>query len=665
MGRSPEVVRIELDADGELDAQPLVKFAVNARIDLLATRTLDASGQWRPVKKEHDFNRTAMANHLGLRNAGQLSNVAGPARPISTRDVRDLEHRLMVFAYRHRSLDATAVRGLGWLTAFAQELLPREDDASASTNLERWLGDLCRAGPTSSAEALVLGECLLGLLSGASAADAEAVWHQHQRDAVRTARGLVAVSTRPPGSASLAATHIAARLGPRVLPIVREHVLSSPVGFRTMRIVTRMLQLITRHRRAALAMRDGVEGAKRHHRSDQQRGAEGNGAELRPRAHVPRWWSRDGAVEEREITEFLSSLPAPALLPDPYPGRSQYLEAVRGAIDVGRLGGDRSWASERGPHILQERLDDQSRPRRERAYAAWCCLALGLRSADEVRALAHHTPDRVWAYLAELQETAAHAGVATTALLLDPPEHGDGPAEVDLVRAVSERARPSPAGRPFLKQLPASVAGATAQLLRVALLSPDGLARGRACEALRESGVTNEASAIVAALLADDACPSWLAEIAAFSLGQLADPHGVTALETVAGAPERPAPERHAAFFSLGDLRWFRASVIELAAEVLTGPPPPTAPGTDVRHAAAYAVAVLRPNDLDRTARERQRDLLDYLANPYSQGVDRLTRALAHWGLASFDRVDGRDALTEQALVWGVDERDLDVIAAV
>ncbi len=618
-GRRSTPVVIRVNARGSLEPQSLVKFALNARIDLLAYRTISEPAQWEPAVPT--YVRTAMARKLGYTDRFEFSRLTGAATAVNVGQVRDLEHRLMEFAYAERGLGSQVVRALGWLTAFAKDLLPDDDDNLQATMLARWLGDLSQSGPTNSAEALVMGEGLLGLLGAAPSPRAvDLIWDRHRVEADRTARGLVAVSTRPPGGGALAAVHSAALVGPRLLPLIGEHLRGSPVGFRAMRIVTRMAQLLA--------------------------------------GRTPSWWSIDGRTELTALQDFLVGLARGTPLPDPYPGRSLFLEAVRAVTDLSQARADR-WGFETGPQLIHDRLIDRDRPRRERMYAAYCILELGLQDGAAMERLVGDD-DPAWGYVCRLIQYAESRRVPVAEVIVNPTFDRGEPFEFLLVHHVTETAAP-PAGDPYLARLPESVARATAQLLRCALLSPDGPCRSQACDALREAGVTNEAAGIIANLIIIDKCPDWLCELGTFTIGQLGDPVATGTLEELAGDVRRSVAVRHAAFFALGDLRRHRPTVLRLTTEVLTSRAAETP--VEVRRAATYAVAVLRPDAVPgqptRPYSPEQHSLLEYLANQHATSPDWMIRMLARWGLGTHERAVERDQLMDERSIWGVAETDI------
>jgi hypothetical protein len=567
-----------------------------------------------------------MARKLGYTDRHEFSRLTGAATSVSVSQVRDLEHRLMEFAYAERDLGSQAVRGLGWLTAFARDMLPEDGDNLQSTMLARWLSDLSNSGPTNSAEALVMGEALLGLLGAApSPAAVELIWSRHRAEITRTVRSLVAVATRPPGGGALAAVHTAARVGPSVLDVVEEHLRGSPVGFRAMRIVTRMTQLLS--------------------------------------TRSPSWWSADGRTELETLQRFLGGLDSGPPLPDPYPARSLFLEAVRAVTQLSIACGDQ-WGVEVGPRLLHDHLVDRSRPRRERIYAAYCILELGLQNGEALSALWGDDGDRACGYIRELHEHATTSGSSVVEALIKPTDQPGEPFELGLLRHAGSTAGLS-TGAPYLARLPESITVATVQLLACALLNPDGPGRSQACDALREAGVTNESNGIIGHLVTQPDCPDWLVEMGAFTIGQLGDPVGAETLEQFAGDTRRSVPIRHAAFFALGDLRQHRPRVVHLAAEALTTAAAETP--VEVRRAAAYAIAVLRPDAAPGSPTlpydSHHQALLEYIANPHAVASDWIIRMLAQWGLDTHLRAIERDRGVDERSIWGVQSIDISAIS--
>lgn len=619
-GPTPSVV-ITGDVHGRLDPTQLMKFAMAARVDLLGERTFDA-GQWVPARPARTltFDRTTLEARLGYPKR-TFSKMFGPKGEVTTRQqVVEFEHRLLYFAHQQRSADRGAVRDLGWLSFFWDELGHRpgwlrtklrnvadSDRAPSGSSLARWHADLCEAGPQNSAEALVLGETFLALL--AASPSPSQVWSLYADQGDWTARALVSVSTRPPKGGAAPAIQLAAQLGERVLPIVREHVYRSGVGFRAIRVLTRMFYLA----------REGP----------------------------PPWWTPNAVVEIEAARLLLRELAAQTQLLDPYPARSFLVESLREAAKLARQRSDQAWMVEIDG-MLSRRLMDEGRPTRERAYAAYSLQELRGPGPGLTSVVESIGDDEFWSYLAVVLRMIDRGESVEDALLfanVDVPGRSIDELEEPLRQvAWLIREHLDTAGRgddgalSYVERLPKSCQVGARQLVTYALMSPDGTARRRACETLHEAGVAREAAQVVAALLEDPRAPRWLQELSAFVLDYLEDPVCIDALVTVALENQRDPTVRHAALFALGDLRQRSDVAIDALLGLMN------APEVDpVRQAATYALAALRPRfDLPMSTQYRfdeQFNLLNYMA---TSDRDPLVRLLCVWGVETMQRTAAR-----------------------
>jgi hypothetical protein len=195
-----------------------------------------------------------------------------------------------------------------------------------------------------------------------------------------------------------------------------------------------------------------------------------------------------------------------------------------------------------------------------------------------------------------------------------------------------------------MERVPKSVAEQTAQLVQLALLTPDGTIRRRCCETLREGGFGQAAAEMTLPLLKHPDAPGWLREVAAFTASYLQSTVAEDDLATVAKDGRFPSVA-HAAAFGLGDLGPRSQSVIADLIELsmtLPGRPP------QIAQACAYALAVLRPR-LSDPLRDEQFETLCWLRNT----GDPITGLLASWGIDGIGRLDSRGQIADSALVWG------------
>lgn len=654
--------RIDPAASGGLGPVSLVRYVLHSWVDLLCTRTYDRDHGWVPVRfsKTHEDFAELIWPGSGDTGASKISRLVSPGRPkpggeppgipkhLSRRAVTDLEYRLLAFAHDERGATPEAVHTLGWLTSFWEEQLgsPLVTVSTETTDTTvrsapawpaRWFHDLCEVGPQNSAQALMLGEALISLLAATHRREAaQDLLSAHVQDVRLVTRGLVAIATRPPGGGSVSAVQLAAQLGQPTLPIVREYLERSALGFRTIRILTRMLALA--------------------------------------RAGRPHWWSSDAEEELNEVWSLLSRLADRQLGQlDPYPARSFLVEALREANRVADHF-DLSWQ----PTIrnwLVEHVQNSSRPIRERVYAAYCLNEVDAGAAAElIGERCAIEGDEYWHYLVRLREILTAGRQSLEEFLLDG--HNVSPHKIDEGNCVHRgvtRSPGNPTKGPF-DDLPTGIQRATRQLVRYALLSPDGTMRRRASETLREAGVAAEAATAVNTIMRDPESPRWLVELAAFILGYLEDPVAIPFLEELiadgldtidARGPNPSSAERaesdpsvlHAAFFARGDLRKRTPEAIELARRVLEAP---TDHPNEVIHAATYALAVLRPEldesgDLDDDGKQQHYLLFQLVRSSTS---DPITKSLADWGVENIARHSQRRRGERDRVIWGLDHLD-------
>jgi hypothetical protein len=688
---NPALLGLAADDFG-FDPTSLMEFVLKSRVDLLSERTYDRERGWVVAEPADQLQRRQIAGKLAwdgstfstfisksgkkaseserpsVRRFGQrASGFSAQARSKRFRakaEVDALEATLHVFAMRERHAPVEVMHAYGTMTAFWQELLGSGETSSSSSALHgRWFRDLVEAGPQNAAEALMAGEALLALLLAASeAADAVLLVDAHRQQVTRTVRGLLTVATRPPGRGSMPAAQMLSLLGclpvqwdddgasKSVPDLVLEHVTDSPVGFRTIPVLTRIVLLSA-----------GRYGA------------------------LPAWWSSDGVAEREAVWRVLRQLHETPNTTDPYPARSFVVEALR-TIRMS----ERS-VSEAALEMLQRRASDDTRTVRERAYASYSVYEASRGRANEVAALCgmlrlsreHEAgPDEGLAYAAtliELLERDRSPGASLESLLLvagNATESDDGPRDVrdelalDLAvqevdeilypgrtlrnpRAASqnrERYEAAEANQLLLDRVPGTVREAFVSLVRYALLSIDGSARRRAAETLREAGLGTEAACLILQVMESDAehrVPAWVREHAAFLLGHLTDPVALDALLEIArtAGPDE-VDVRWAAIWALGDIAHPDPAVVATLLEILERPG--RHPLSVVR-AATYALAALFPDS------DESRDVVTAtLRKLASDHPNPLVADLAKWGLVERERAHDRSAHRTVDELWGI-----------
>ena len=665
-----------------LDPRSLVQFVLISRVDLLSEREYDENDGWVVLDEARRLDRAQLARAIGWTPKslslllGQSTEFAGDGDKRGYRAIRSVGDRLMsswaavrhsprfdasrqvsrleadlqMFAMRERRATPAALRSLGSVTSFWQEMLGSgESVAFPNVQDARWFRDLLESGPRNSAEALIAGEALLSLLAASrDRCDAERLVNAHRAQVTRAVRALMTVATKPPSRGAVPAIHLLAQLGSlavqwddeehphTVADLVVEHVRDSPVGFRAVRVLTRIVTLSIR--------RYGL---------------------------VPAWWSHNSASERQMVWDALIAI-VPLRDRDPYPARSLWVEALR-AIQLTK---DPKYG-EMALGLLEERARTEGRPVRERAYAAYCVyLARRDTEATKVSALLNQTrepgdneleADKGLLYAADLIERLLHANVpdlTLETLLLDRAEVGEELDDDELstavgfsldyrVAGVDELVFPDHVRSPndnasvgaVLNRIPDTVRGATQSLIRYSLLSIDGSARRRAAEALREAGVAKEAGCILIQVLKDESLEVWVREHAAFLLGCLADSVAIDPLRE-AGQRGRHRRIRHAAIWALGDIGHPDEAIVQDLLQIALY----RHEESRIVRAATYALAVMHPEPDDGVGKE-VRTALEKLV----EHKDPLVADLARWGLLTRDRGGARESSTPTAQLWGID----------
>jgi hypothetical protein len=562
MGRNPTTIAVSL-ADGpkvQRGWENLVRFATWTRIDLWGTRK-------------------GFAERLGLSYNALNKKLAGSP---SMATIAEVQRCLLVFAKEPEG-PRGAVEGEPLLTPVLTSLyaeLSGYSAARSSAEVEpAWFMDLCVSGPPrSSVETFVRGEALRSMLQlTRSDREREALLAGERRTAAAAAiNDLLAISGAP-ARKGVRAVHLLAHLAPVALPRIEEEIWQSPVGYRSVRILGRI---------------------------------------LRNQDRLPEEQRDSGFIDVvgRLLLKIDEQRPT-----DAYPGRSLWVECMRWAPQTW------AWVEER----LKRRALDPERPVRERMYAAVLLHRRQLVDAcDEV-------VDR----LRTEGTTAGKEGLAYTAAFLDRLLMGDTPEtgwfahrnlldddlsawppgrpEVGVVNAALRTIRARPGTIP-----PASVDGMR-RLVAEAALQPDGTRRRRAAEVLDAAGLGEPAvDALRVILHHPDALP-WQKEQAMFVIGQL---HAANSLEPLQAVVDDPGVEDavlHAALWAIGDIcgtgrpsahhdPTLFQPVIRIAA---------TALNEELRWAATYVLAM-----------GRQPYLQEELAKLRDARFDRVTRAFALWG---------------------------------
>ncbi|WP_285653725.1 hypothetical protein [Actinomycetospora sp. NBRC 106375] len=538
-------------------------------------------------------SRAELAERMGKRESNLHASLYG--RPSADRAtitrsfLQDLE-RALVALPQATEIEPHIRRPLATLVGLREELA-EEGDADAGVRVHgAWFGELCATGPARDAvEAIVRGEALRDLVQEArDRRETERLLTgplgEHAR---QTLVDLLAVTGLPP-TVGASAINVLARLGlPAVAEIGRE-VYQSPMGFRSLRALTRMLWRV-RLRRAGHA--EGFPLAS---------------------------GERELLDEIEDVLLAVEERP-PA---DPYPATGLVVEALRFAP------AEWDWVDA----AIVARARDGERPVRERMFALAVAADRAVRDVDSLLADVGGQPGDEEG-LAWAAAVLSHRGDQAPAEWLAPPSSVHGrrlwpwppgrpePAAVQVVLDALDDADPA--------LLPGSVRDGTKVLVAEALLTLDETRRRRALDVLNVAHVSGVAATAISAMPRDpDRVPRWLRERTAFVLGYLQGHDSLPRLrEIVAAGTEHPAV-LHAAAWGIGDTcgtgawRTHRHCVpVDDLAALLRHP----APGP--RHAAAYTLGVTRQPGA-RPA------LADVATDPHA---DRTTVALARWGLRVFD----------------------------
>ena len=554
MGRNPQTIAVSL-ANRPAARESLVRFATWTRIDLWGTRK-------------------GFAERLGQSfNALNKKLAASPSMGL----IAEVQRCLLVFS--EPGVEGYQPLLTPVLTSLHAELSGSSAVRSSSEVEPAWFMDLCASGPPrSSVEVFTRGEALRSMLQlTRDDRERETLLSGERRTAaVDAIHDLLAISGAP-ARKGVRAVHLLAHLAQVALPQIEEEIWQSPVGYRSIRILGRILR---NQERLPQEQRD----------------------------------FRFIELVGRLLQKIDDQRPT-----DGYPGRSLWVECMRWA--------PREWAWVEAR--LKDRAIDPERPVRERMYAA--VLLQHRQHVD--------TCDEVIEQLQEEGAVAGKEGLAYAAaflerlLLGDTPEAGwfgheglldaglctwpPGRSEVRVVNAALSTIRPEPGTIP-----PASVDGMR-RLVAEAALQPDGTRRRRAAEVLDAAGLGEAAvPAFQVILKHPDALP-WQKEQATFVIGQLHAPNSLAPLQAVAADPAVEEPVLHAALWAIGDVcgtgrpsahdaPGLFEPVIRIAS---------TTRNQELRWAASYVLAMAR-----------QPYLQVELAKLRDSRFDRVTRAFALWG---------------------------------
>lgn len=562
-GKRPDTIGWD-DVDVDRPAS-LIRYALVARVDALC--------------QELNITRATVAARLGMTppNLHQKMSEDGVLRDSGGDFVRSLQWFLQATEERSRTVAGSE------LVAFRLSTLNRHDAESIRVP-SAMLRPLLRSGPARSAEeALVRAAALAGIRSQVDSwADADQLFALYDRpldDEIRhpteaVLRDFVVSLSMPWGDTNTSRT-IAASLQDWVLPHVRAHLLGSPVGWRSARILVRMLRI------------------------NENR------------------WREDSARLLVERIEGVLREVAFAGVPPLDPARCFFEEALRrspGRRDRGGVLEDWAWAWV--PGVLEATARDASQPVRRRAYAALCL------------AERHDSQDRARQVVAALREDP-EPGLTYAATALDQYLAGEvtgfGPVPgSDVVAWVRQFCfdRPVPHDSP-VSQLPPTVQQATQSLVVTALLSIDTTRRRTACDTLIAAGASGEAAALISQIADHPEAPRFLCDLAAAVLGYLGEAEGLPTLARLASVQDADVVQ--AAVMALGEIRTDASGI---AAAALRSALKSDDEGVQIRGAYSLANRMVRDAAHGNAANARA------LAGLAKRAHGQRTRAVVRWSQA-------------------------------
>lgn len=563
MGQKPKPIPVSLDGGGW---RSLVSFAVWTRIDLLGHRKDFAAGL-----------------DVSLR---QLTSGLSAMEPAM---VAAVERYLVLRSCGAAPGDRTLLAPM--LSSLFREVSGSPLAESATEVQPAWFMDLASSGPPRSsvevfARAAAL-QSLLNLSSEENSPERKALLSGARgRAADETVKYLLAL-TGAPGRKGVRAVHFLARLSSLALPDVEKEIWQSPVGYRAVRVLGRILQNEVPISREDM---DNTESSR----------AENNDL-------------------TRQVGDILLRLDENRPI-DAYPARSLWVECMRWAPN------EWGWVA----NHLRNRSLDSTRPVRERMYAA---VLLRERIDDsnfadvlkklktEGRNSGQEGLTFVVSYLDGLSKgespglkwfgkcPAAKGGIGA---ILDWPSRRNEVGVVnDALRIISEK-----------QTIPHASVDGMQRLFAEAALQPDGTRRRRAADVLDAAGLGEPTVDALKVILMHSRAPSWQKEQAAFLIGHLQAKNSLGVLTEVIDAVE--ASTLHAVFWAIGDIygtgrpsanedELVIAKARQMATECGTAPA--------MRWAATYLLCMCRRP-------HRAQDLAKLSSNEF----DKATRAFALWG---------------------------------
>lgn len=462
----------------------LVHFAVVARIDALGLRR-------SAVAKRLDISPALLSARLkALKEGGRDST--------SATFVRDLQRFLQVTEASHSQ------RAGSELVAFRNTLMNRFDVETIRIP-STYFDSLENAGPARNAdELLVRIACLVATRSQAHTThEASQLRRSLDNDRVdRLIDELLTVVGTPRGEGSVIVT-TAAALREWALPAIERH-MKSPIGWRSWRIVARMLRLY-------------------------------EDASTTDALHATLFSEIRELLRRAVEGEFFNLSP----------GRVFFEEALRRTPGIRDKDNNLvNWQWDFVPTHLRRTAAAASEPWRRRLYCALCLarrqdtqdlaldLALRMLSEEEAGGGLEHGARELIATIDPTHRALRKRGRAIEELVADAINSTDT----------------------FFDEVPSSFRSATIQLVRHAVLSIDTTSRRTACDTLIAGNVADVASRFVASLASRRDSPEWMREIACVVLGYLREHESLEPLTAIAVDPTSGQSTRHAAVLAAGDV---------------------------------------------------------------------------------------------------------------
>lgn len=613
--RGPKPTPVEIAVD---DPRSYMRFVATAAVDLLGY----------PSRAE------AAERGLGMKPSNlsaQLNRAEGPT-------VEFLSKIECHYLAKGNSLH----NGEPWLTSFHQELqaaiereaatdrlgppdpllpgaMPRPNGEAGNhrtTNGDRtgpidavrvpagWFNGLAERPPENATEVFVRSHALRSLLAATDRASTYKILRGLDLEdrAKATVGYLLDVAGGPPHLGQQAvrivadlAASAAGEVQQLILDQVNDFIETSPVGFRVVRVLGRILYL--------------------------QRSAKDPDQELLQR--VGQILNRIYLEEERVVAGVAEAR-------DPYPARSLFVEALRFAPDRAE-DPDWSWTT----RALLARTAPTC-PTRERAYAAY---VLFNREKDEARQVMEEfrcSDDEGLTYAAAFLDMLFKRHDLTDDELRlrypypwphDRREHGIVEVATFLLATVGDQ------------EVPHAVKKGLRELLRGALLTIDGTTRRRICESIQAAGLGRSAVKGLEAVIANDKSPRWLVEHAAFIIGYLqtgyADGAGyaIDVLSPLAADRSQASAVRHAALWGIGDIVGSvgNSEHEHRIAPLLARCSEREESDINVRRAAAYTAAILTRRST--IAKRRAGAAVSRVLASLAKDEDALVARLAMWAL--------------------------------